>query len=49
MQKAPQRRNIGFALAILIGLAIGFFIKKVHIGLLIGLFLGLLASGLRKR
>jgi len=41
-----NRRNIGFSVAILLGLGIGFFIKRVHIGLIIGLALGLLASGL---
>lgn len=43
---ASGRRNIGFSVAILLGLAIGFFIKRVHVGLIIGLALGLLASGL---
>lgn len=47
MSRAPQRRrNVGFSFAILLGLAIGFFIKRVHVGLLIGLVLGLLAMGL---
>lgn len=45
-----QRGNIAFVVMIGIGLAIGFLIKRVHYGLLIGLALGLLASGfLRKR
>lgn len=45
-----QRGNIAFAFLIIVGLGIGFLIKRVHIGLLIGLALGLFASGiLRKR
>ncbi|ULQ56885.1 hypothetical protein KJS94_01570 [Flavihumibacter rivuli] len=46
------RRDIGIGICIVLGLIIGAFIKRVHIGLLIGLGLGLLASGLiagRKR
>ncbi|HYH16566.1 MAG TPA: hypothetical protein VD794_15155 [Flavisolibacter sp.] len=50
-QKPDQKRgNIAFVFLILVGLAIGFLLKRVHVGLLIGLGLGLLASGfLRKR
>ncbi len=50
-QKPDQKRgNIAFVFVIGVGLAIGFLIKRVHVGLLIGLALGLLASGiLRKR
>ena len=45
-----KRGNIAFVFLIMVGLAIGFLIKRVHIGLLMGLALGLLASGmLRKR
>ena len=44
------RGGIAFAFLIILGLAIGFLIKRVHIGLLIGLAMGLFASGiLRKR
>lgn len=39
-----QRKKIGFGFIILLGIAIGFLIKRVHIGLIIGLALGLLAS-----
>ncbi|MGX5819166.1 hypothetical protein ACWKWU_13265 [Chitinophaga lutea] len=39
------RAGISAGLCIVIGLAIGFMIKKVHIGLLIGLALGLLGGG----
>lgn len=52
MQHQPdqKRGNIAFAFVIILGLAIGFLIKRVHVGLLIGLAMGLLASGiLRKR
>jgi len=51
MSQPPQgRRNVALAAAIIGGLVIGIFIKRVHIGLLIGLALGLLISGLiRKR
>jgi hypothetical protein len=41
-----QRRKIGFATLIIIGLLIGFAIKRVGLGLIIGIVLGLLASGM---
>ena len=41
-----QRKKIGAVTLILIGLAIGFAIKNVKIGLLLGLVLGVLAGGL---
>ena len=45
-----KRGGIAFVFLIIVGLVIGFLIKRVHVGLLIGLGLGLLASGiLRKR
>ena len=40
------RKRIGIATILLMGLAIGFFIKNVKIGLVIGLGLGLLAGGM---
>lgn len=40
------RKKIGIFTILIIGLAIGFFIKNVKIGLVIGLMLGLLAGGL---
>jgi uncharacterized membrane protein (UPF0136 family) len=40
------RKRIGIATLLIIGLAIGFFIKNVKIGLVIGLMLGLLAGGM---
>ena len=51
VQKPDQKRgNIAFVFLIIVGLAIGFLLKRVHVGLLIGLGLGLFASGiLRKR
>lgn len=41
-----ERVTISAAMCIIIGLVIGFMIKRVHIGLLIGLGLGLLGGGL---
>jgi hypothetical protein len=44
------RRNIAAVVAILLGLAIGIFIKRVRVGLLIGMVLGFIAISLfRKR
>ncbi len=40
------RKRIGIVTIILIGLGIGFFIKNVKVGLIIGLMLGLLAGGM---
>lgn len=40
------RRRIGVVTILLIGLALGYAIKNVKIGLIIGLGLGLLAGGL---
>jgi hypothetical protein len=45
-----KRGGIAFVFLIVLGLAIGILIKRVHVGLIIGLALGLFASGmLRKR
>jgi predicted PurR-regulated permease PerM len=41
-----QRRNITIAIVVITGLVIGLFIKRIPLGLLIGVVLGLLASGL---
>lgn len=44
------RGMIAFALLMILGLVIGYFLKRVSIGLILGLALGLLGSGfLRKR
>jgi hypothetical protein len=43
---SQRRREIGFGIAIVLGLLLGIFIKRVKIGLLIGLALGLLAAGM---
>ncbi len=43
------RRGIGVFGIVLIGLIIGEFLKNVKIGLIIGLALGLLASGMLRR
>lgn len=50
--KSPNqtRGNIAFVFIILLGYGLGLLIKRVHIGLILGLAIGLLASGiLRKR
>ena len=47
-----SRREIGIIVCLVLGLVIGMFIKRVHVGLLLGLGIGLLTSGLiagRKR
>ena len=51
MERKPdeKRGGIAFIFLIVIGLVIGFLIKRVHYGLLIGLTLGLLASGILRR
>jgi F0F1-type ATP synthase assembly protein I len=51
MARKPDntRATISFVFVILLGLAIGFIIKKVHIGLIIGLVIGLFASGFMRR
>ena len=51
-EKKPEsnRRFIMFAFVIVLGYIIGIFLKKVTLGLVIGLLLGVLGSGLlRKR
>jgi hypothetical protein len=45
-QPSKGRRDIAVGVVIIIGLVIGFLIKRVHVGLLIGVTLGLLAAGL---
>jgi hypothetical protein len=49
-RKPDQTRGtIGFLFVILLGLVIGIFIKRVQLGLIIGLALGLLGSSMLKR
>ncbi len=50
-EKKPSsnRGYIAFALVVLLGYIIGFFLKQVKVGLVIGLILGVLGSGLLKR
>jgi hypothetical protein len=50
-KKKPDgtRGVMAFVLIILLGYALGMLIKNVRIGLLIGLALGLLSSGLLRR
>jgi hypothetical protein len=46
-QEVPRSRlSIMAGVCIILGLVIGFGIKRVHIGLMIGLALGLLSGGL---
>jgi hypothetical protein len=44
--KYKPRKKISLAILIIIGLLIGFAIKRVGLGLIIGITLGLLASGM---
>jgi len=50
-EKKPDsnRGYIAFAFVILLGYVLGFFLKKVTLGLIIGLMLGLLGSGMFRR
>jgi F0F1-type ATP synthase assembly protein I len=48
-QADATRRNIAGIVAILLGLAIGIFIKRVRVGLLIGLVLGFVAISLFRK
>jgi hypothetical protein len=49
-QPDTKRGNIAFVFIVLLGYVLGILIKRVHIGLIIGLAIGLLASGIiRKR
>lgn len=43
------RGYVAFVFVILLGYLIGFFLKKVTLGLIIGLVLGVLGAGLLKR
>jgi len=43
------RRNIAAIAAIVLGLAIGIFIKRIRIGMLIGIVLGFIAISLLKK
>ncbi|WP_162944705.1 hypothetical protein [Flavisolibacter nicotianae] len=44
-----NRGYIAFAFVIVLGYIIGIFLKKVTLGLIIGLMLGLLGSGFLRR
>lgn len=44
-----NRGYIAFAFVIVLGYVIGIFLKKVTLGLVIGLMLGLLGSGIFRR
>lgn len=47
--KDEKRRKVSILFLLVVGLIIGYAIKRVQIGLIIGVGLGLLASGLRRR
>lgn len=44
-----NRAFIAFAFVVILGYVIGIFLKKVTLGLVIGLVLGLLSSGFLRR
>jgi hypothetical protein len=44
-----MRRNVSLFTLLVIGLAVGWMIKNVKIGLIIGLIFGLLISGIGTR
>jgi hypothetical protein len=50
-EKRPdgKRGAVSFTFLIILGLIIGIFLKRVQLGLIIGLALGLLSSNLLKR
>ncbi|MGN6163296.1 MAG: hypothetical protein ACTHOF_02045 [Flavisolibacter sp.] len=49
-RKPDQKRGtVAFAFVIILGLVIGIFIRRVQVGLIIGLVLGLLGSNLLRR
>lgn len=49
-RKPDQKRGlISFSFLIILGLIIGIFIRRVQVGLIIGLAIGLLASGTLRR
>lgn len=49
-RKPDQKRGfISFGMIIILALVIGIFLRNVRIGLIIGLVLGLLGSGLLRR
>jgi F0F1-type ATP synthase assembly protein I len=49
-RKPDQKRGtVAFVFVIVLGLAIGIFIKRVQVGLIIGLVLGLLGSNFLRR
>jgi hypothetical protein len=49
-RKPDQKRGtVAFAFVIVLGLVIGIFLRRVQIGFIIGLALGLLGSNLLRR
>jgi hypothetical protein len=51
MSRKPdgKRATVSFAFLMILGLLIGIFLRRVQLGLLIGLVLGLLGSSLLRR
>ncbi|MBS1656217.1 MAG: hypothetical protein JSU05_15300 [Bacteroidetes bacterium] len=48
-KKEQARRDIIWVFTIVLGILLGFFIKKVSLGLLLGLVLGLVAVGFGRK
>lgn len=48
-QPNKTRGNMAFVFVIVLGYGLGLLIKRVHIGIIIGLAVGLLASGILRR
>ena len=48
-KEKTQRRKISIWFLVILGVAIGFLIKNVEVGLIIGLIIGLLAGSLAGR
>jgi uncharacterized membrane protein (UPF0136 family) len=44
-----MRRNVSILTLLIIGLGVGYLIKNVKIGLILGLIIGLLISGIGTR
>lgn len=40
------RRKLAWIFSITLGILLGFFIKKLHVGLMLGLIIGILSSNL---
>jgi uncharacterized membrane protein (UPF0136 family) len=51
MERNPdkKRARVAFIFIVLLGYILGFFLKRVQLGLILGLAIGLLATGLTGR